>query len=182
MRAFFLTIGLVLASCSATFADAASDCTQYKDPDFSLRSCTLIIEGQASGNKVVAYVHRCQAYVSKNDYDRGIGDCNQAIQLDPQVAYTYHERAMAHQVTPDASFRLARRSHNGARTKAIGGQGTAIASMLYLPSLVIFRTQLFFVDLRTRLEERRCTRTSSRGRCRKHLYRNQTIAPSPRRS
>ena len=97
MRAFWMALGLMAASCGGAFgdgygvygvasADASSDCAQQKDRDLSIRSCTLIIEGNAQGDKAIAYHRRGYAYSEKKDYDRAIADYGQAIRLKPDDA------------------------------------------------------------------------------------------------
>ena len=43
----------------------------------------------------MAYSNRGYAYFQKGDYDRAIQDYNKAIELDPQLALTYCNRAEA---------------------------------------------------------------------------------------
>jgi hypothetical protein len=57
MRAFALAIGLALTTCGGALADPAADCMQERDQDLSIRGCTLILEGQTRGNKIVVYMH-----------------------------------------------------------------------------------------------------------------------------
>jgi tetratricopeptide (TPR) repeat protein len=91
-----LLIGFLLAMSCEAFADAAADCTQDQDQDLRIRSCTLIVDGQAKGNKDGAYNNRGTAYWSKGDYGRAIADYNRAIELNPKLAKAYTNRGNAH--------------------------------------------------------------------------------------
>ncbi|MGO9474379.1 MAG: hypothetical protein ACLPWS_13405 [Rhodomicrobium sp.] len=72
MRAFFVAIGLALATCGGALADAASDCSQDKNRDLQIRGCTAgILSGKWSGkNLAAAYNNRGNAYNGKGEYDR----------------------------------------------------------------------------------------------------------------
>jgi tetratricopeptide (TPR) repeat protein len=96
MRALFLILGLALSFCGGAFADAVSDCNQEKDRELSIRGCTLIIEGQAKGDKGTAYDFRGIAYGNKGDYDRAIADLDQVIRLNPKNTYAYTDRGLAY--------------------------------------------------------------------------------------
>jgi tetratricopeptide (TPR) repeat protein len=96
MRLVFAAVWIMLGLCGGTLADAASDCSQDKDRDLSIRGCTLIIEGQTRGNKAISYNNRGYAYFFKGDKDHAIADYDQAIRLDPAYAIAYHNRGIAY--------------------------------------------------------------------------------------
>jgi carboxyl-terminal processing protease len=87
-------IGVTLTGIAR--ADPARDCIQEKDPDLAIRSCTLIIEGQATGKKGSAYHSRGVASYRKGDYDGAIADFSRAIELDPNKPNTYFGRGAAY--------------------------------------------------------------------------------------
>ncbi len=97
MRAFFWAAGLAITLSSGALADTASDCYQDKDRDLSIRTCTLIIEGQVKGDTANARAWRGFAYYGKGDYDRAIADYDQAISLDAKSVYAYNGRGNASQ-------------------------------------------------------------------------------------
>ncbi len=96
MRPLFLALGLALASCGGAFADAASDCNQDKDRDLSIRSCTVIIEGRARGDKAAAYGWRGVNSYTNGDYDHAIADLGQVLRLKPQDGSSYYWRGLAY--------------------------------------------------------------------------------------
>jgi tetratricopeptide (TPR) repeat protein len=67
-------------------------------PDLRILGCTAAIQsGQWSGKNLAwAYTDRCFGYFVKRDYDSAVSDCNQAVGLDPDSAYSYELRGSAY--------------------------------------------------------------------------------------
>jgi tetratricopeptide (TPR) repeat protein len=67
-------------------------------PDLRIQGCTAAIQsGQWSGKNLAwAFTDRCYGYFTKRDYDSAVGDCNEAIELDPDLAYPYELRGTAY--------------------------------------------------------------------------------------
>ena len=137
MRALFLVLGLALSVCGGAFADAVSDCNQNKDGDLSIRNCTLIIEGQAKGDKAKAYNSRGVTYENKGEHDRAITDYDQAIRLDPNFAKAYLNRGASYYGKSDydraiqdytEAIQMDATGSQGCRPCALKGRGQAYDS------------------------------------------------------
>jgi tetratricopeptide (TPR) repeat protein len=74
----------LLASFSAAFAGAASDCGQSKNHEARIAGCTLIAEGKAEGNKQNALTHRADAYYQKREYDSALSDLDEVLRQEPK--------------------------------------------------------------------------------------------------
>jgi tetratricopeptide (TPR) repeat protein len=106
MRVFFIAIALALASCGV----ADTDCGRIDDLDLAIRSCTILVEGQASSNVAVACTNRARAFDTKGDYDRAIADYDQTIRLNrnmrpPIVAAASHAARKAIMTASSISIR-----------------------------------------------------------------------------
>ena len=99
MSRFAAALWLTLAFCGAALAGAQEDCNQNRDWNLAIRSCTLIIEGRAKGDKAAAYVNRANA--PGHSEDQSIADCNRAIELNPNYAEGYKQRAVAYSLKGD---------------------------------------------------------------------------------
>jgi tetratricopeptide (TPR) repeat protein len=93
---FFLS-----APASALSPQQLDWCKNMSDaysPDLRIQGCTAAIQsGQWSGKNLAwAFTDRCFGYFVKRDYDSALGDCNQAIELDPDNAYPYELRGTAY--------------------------------------------------------------------------------------
>jgi tetratricopeptide (TPR) repeat protein len=75
-------------------ADDRETCTKAAG-DESIAACTRAI-ATGQGNLAWAYANRCLASARKQDHDRAIADCDQAIKLDPRYARAYNNRAVAY--------------------------------------------------------------------------------------
>lgn len=86
---------ILLLSTSAARADVFDDCSQEKNPDLSIKACTIIIE---SGGKdaAIAYNNRGVVYSDRREYENAIADFSKAIELDPNYAIAYNNRGLAH--------------------------------------------------------------------------------------
>ena len=96
MRALSVAFGLMLSFSSVALAGAIEDCNQSKDLGLTIRSCTLIIEGHAKGNKDFAYNNRGFAYHWKNQENLAIADYTRSLQLNPSHAKAYTNRGIAY--------------------------------------------------------------------------------------
>jgi tetratricopeptide (TPR) repeat protein len=75
----------------AARADDKTDCSDGKDVDLKIRSCTTLIE---RGTKdAVAFNSRGAAHQAKGELDKAIADYDQAITLKPDYAAAYENRA-----------------------------------------------------------------------------------------
>jgi lipoprotein NlpI len=65
--------------------DACANRDHALTPDLRITACTTMIQPGREPVKSLApyYVDRCWAYNEKNDYDRAMQDCNEAIRIDP---------------------------------------------------------------------------------------------------
>jgi tetratricopeptide (TPR) repeat protein len=86
---------LVLLGAISAFADVLDDCDQAKDPDLSIKGCTIIID---AGRKSApfAFNNRGVAYKAKGDYERAIADFSKAIEIDPNYVTAYTNRALTY--------------------------------------------------------------------------------------
>jgi tetratricopeptide (TPR) repeat protein len=72
------------------------DCHQMADLDRRIAGCTRVINDRKESvrNRAVAYANRCGAWLNKNEQDRAMADCDQAIKLDPKSSLGYHNRGV----------------------------------------------------------------------------------------
>lgn len=72
-------------------------------PDEQIAGCTAVLQSDrtSAGNRAVAYTNRGIAYADKKDYDRAIGDFNDAIRINPNLAMAYNNRGSAVQSKGD---------------------------------------------------------------------------------
>ncbi|MEZ5667754.1 MAG: tetratricopeptide repeat protein [Alphaproteobacteria bacterium] len=83
------------ATVSAQVPDA---CTQGNDWPARIQACTTAIDGGglAAADQAVAYDARCRARIGLQQFEQAIGDCDQAIALNPELASAYNNRGAAH--------------------------------------------------------------------------------------
>src|SRR5262249_18728053 len=91
---FFAVCALSLAILAAPAS--AGDCEQDNDQDVRIRGCSLIIAGNADGDKAIASFNRGVAYFHKGDTGRAIAGFNRAIELDPKSAKAFNNRGSAY--------------------------------------------------------------------------------------
>lgn len=96
MRILLAALLFILLSCRTALADVSADCNQLDDIHLSVRACTQIIDGNASGNILTAYNNRGLALAQKGEYARAIADFDQLIRVNPNVAILYVNRANAY--------------------------------------------------------------------------------------
>ena len=67
-------------------------------PDMMIGGCTAVIQSGRLNTRqlALAFGNRCSAYTSKQDYNRAIADCNQAIRLEPSNSARYIDKANVH--------------------------------------------------------------------------------------
>jgi tetratricopeptide (TPR) repeat protein len=65
--------------------DACANRDRALTPDLRINACTTLIQSGQEPGKSLAPFHadRCWAYNEKDDYDRAMQDCNEAIRIDP---------------------------------------------------------------------------------------------------
>jgi tetratricopeptide (TPR) repeat protein len=99
---------IIVSACLTVAAGAASPAgaqTQQQidwcvnegntfSPDLSIGGCTAAIQsGRWSGKDLEwAFNNRCRAYSEKNETDRAMADCTDAIRLDPNDGVAYLNR------------------------------------------------------------------------------------------
>ena len=76
-------------------ASSWESCDQDEDLDRVIQGCTDVIMEEGNPNRALAYSNRCWAYNKKDDYDRALADCSEAIELDPKIARPYQHRCSA---------------------------------------------------------------------------------------
>lgn len=100
MRTFFIAVAFLLTTLSAVLADATRDCNASFETmaavDRVIRACTLIIDGQAKGDKAVAFFRRGFAYSHNWVFDRAIADLDEAIRLNPKNGLAYQIRGLTY--------------------------------------------------------------------------------------
>jgi tetratricopeptide (TPR) repeat protein len=67
---------------------------QYEMTDLSIADYTAVLQNDP--NNVLALSNRGVAYADRGDYDQGLADCNQAINLAPNLAYVYYNRGLVY--------------------------------------------------------------------------------------
>lgn len=98
----FLATGFSLSAAAGVVTPQQLDwCKNMSDaysPDLRIQGCTAAIQsGQWSGKNLAwAFTDRCFGYFVKRDYASAVGDCTQAIGLDPDNAYPYELRGTAY--------------------------------------------------------------------------------------
>jgi lipoprotein NlpI len=66
--------------------------------DQQVAGCTAVIDSGSGAFAAIAYVRRGNVYISEGQYDRAIGDYDQAIRLKPDIADAYNSRGVAYMV------------------------------------------------------------------------------------
>src|SRR5262249_21803614 len=99
MRLFLAIISTLImlsATASRGAATATNDnavCGKAKGDDAIAACSRLITAGTRRGNELARiYLNRCWAWNRKNEPDRAVADCNEAIRLDPKFVGAYNER------------------------------------------------------------------------------------------
>ena len=76
---------------TTAFADDSRDCRDNNNHDLRIKACSLMIEGDP--RSAIAYYNRGVSYQFKGDLDHAITDYNKAIELNPNFAPAYDNRA-----------------------------------------------------------------------------------------
>ena len=81
--------------------DACVNKTNSFSKDAQIKGCTEAIRsGRWSGKDLSwAYANRCIAHKDKEEYDRAMVDCNQALTLDPRNDHAYNTRGAIYHLT-----------------------------------------------------------------------------------
>jgi tetratricopeptide (TPR) repeat protein len=89
-------------SLSRALADDADTCEKASG-DEAIAACTRAINsGRSRGHDLAGlHVNRGVEYNHKGDNDRAIGDYNEAIRLDPKLAFAYSNRGNAYSAKGD---------------------------------------------------------------------------------
>lgn len=101
-------VAAVVSLTVATWAHAQSDLLKRLETcngvgtaslDLQINGCTALIESGALAPQglAVAFTIRGNGYVRKQDYDRAIGDYNDAIRLDANYSKAFNDRGVAYQ-------------------------------------------------------------------------------------
>lgn len=108
IRLLLLSFGvLLLANASGVSAsgtpDLATCAGNAGSAEEDIAACTRsITSGQLSTKELaMSYLTRGIAWMYKEDYDKAIADCNEAIRLDPQYALAYYGRGIIWQKKGD---------------------------------------------------------------------------------
>src|SRR5690348_1662828 len=107
MRTGVGTIAAALASASLLAGAApAEDSPAWKQcvneqrasPDVQISGCTAVIRsGREKGKSLaIAFNNRGNGFHAKQDYDRAIGDYDEAIRLNPSYARAYYNRGISY--------------------------------------------------------------------------------------
>lgn len=93
----------MLCAASPAAADIWDDCKQTDDLDLKTDSCTRIIDSGNESNEDLAVAHNFRgiAYGVREDFDRAIAEYNRAIELDPDFALPYANRAYNYSLMKD---------------------------------------------------------------------------------
>lgn len=88
-----ICLALAVATVPA-LAEPREGCSQDKDQDLAIRSCSELIE---HGNETAkTYNNRGRIYVMRGDFARGIEDFSEALKRNPSHATAYNNRAFAY--------------------------------------------------------------------------------------
>src|SRR6476660_5381402 len=89
-----MLVELLLLVTQAAAEDVGETCVNVSD-NVAVAACTQAIRaGGHNAHRLAAlYGNRCAAYINNGKTDDALSDCNQAIQLDPKNATTFHNRA-----------------------------------------------------------------------------------------
>jgi tetratricopeptide (TPR) repeat protein len=102
--ALMLSTALSVAPAAALTQQQIDACVNRSNQfskDEQISGCTASIQsGRWSGKNLAwAYGNRCIAYKDKEQYDRAMTDCNQAIALDPRDDHAYNTRGAIYHLT-----------------------------------------------------------------------------------
>jgi tetratricopeptide (TPR) repeat protein len=106
--AVWLLVMVAGVSAPAAAADDPATCATARG-NGAIDACTrLINSGKDKGQKLaVLYRHRCVAWNSNRDGDRGLADCSEAIRLDPNYSSAYSGRCWAFNLKNDPDRAIA---------------------------------------------------------------------------
>jgi Tfp pilus assembly protein PilF len=101
MRWILIVVALTLVAPTAwaqTLDESMTQCIG-NDPNGKVSGCTAVIQGgQETGSELASvYTHRGMGYGALTRFDEAIADFNQAITIDPALAYAYLGRAIVYQ-------------------------------------------------------------------------------------
>lgn len=97
---FLVVAALTGTAAGQTPADEIGNCvSEAIDLDVKIAACTAIINAgrETSEHLAVAFDDRGAAYYRKGEYDRALGDFEQAIRLDAKNAFAYNNRGNVYQ-------------------------------------------------------------------------------------
>lgn len=96
---------LLTADANAQLSPDRRTCTGDPDVDWGqqIKSCTALIQSNSETpkNRALAYNNRGNAYNAIGDSGRAIADYDEAIRLDPKLAFAYENRGATYQAKGD---------------------------------------------------------------------------------
>ena len=106
---------LAAIACLAALASARAQtpdldaCGRSADNTARIKACSTIIAAPGNPPAMVAwaYANRCQAQENARSFDAAIGDCSEALRIDPGTAGVYNLRGFAYYAKGDADRALA---------------------------------------------------------------------------
>lgn len=95
-----LVAAATLASSAFAYAQTADDCYQatLRDDDLEIiRVCTQAINkgGMNEDDRSITFSNRGLGYVRNKEYDKGIADLTEALQINPKNPYAFNSRGDA---------------------------------------------------------------------------------------
>ncbi len=75
--------------------DQCKDVNNPSTAEQSLAACSrLLADRSEAKNQAMILRNRCGIYYTKNDYDRALADCDQALSMEPNSAIGYNRRGL----------------------------------------------------------------------------------------
>jgi tetratricopeptide (TPR) repeat protein len=89
-----ITINATAQAASESDWRACRDVDNAIAADRNIESCDRILSdsNQTAANRVAALTFRCGLWFTKRTFDRGLADCNRALEIDPNYALAYNSR------------------------------------------------------------------------------------------
>lgn len=94
MRRFTTICLAFVVAATPALGDARKGCSQDKDQNLALRSCSQLI--QQGNDTAKTYNNRGRIYVLRGEHARGIADFTEALRRNPRHAGAYNNRAFAY--------------------------------------------------------------------------------------
>ena len=96
-------VAAAIGSTNSCLAVTDEEACFNESGEIALEVCSRVIASGMYSGELLAPFHfnRGDAYYDKGDYDRAIADYNEAIQLDPKLAFAWNHRGNAYYVKGD---------------------------------------------------------------------------------